>query len=185
METYIRPENVHAPKRHWSLIHVLFDGGPGTEKNPSPNSVAIGRWDNEPALAMRWNGNKDNPLGNPQSRGLPTWFIVPEQHWKPILEGYELSDDQIGFARNFLELKRVYFLNHCPNPECRDYRKLVLHEYRMNELGARLDELNRGDLKFYHIICDGWWTPSPQEAADLRAALQPAWDKYRGAANGE
>ena len=37
-------------------------------------------------LAMRWNGNKENPLGNPQSRGLSTWFIVPinigDRSWK-------------------------------------------------------------------------------------------------------
>jgi hypothetical protein len=172
--TYIRPADVHAPKRHWSLVHVLFDGGQDSPRNPSPSSLAIGRWYNRPVLAMRWNGNEDNPLGNPQSRGLPTWFVVPEQHWKQILETehYRLSDDLINFARNFLESKRVYFLNHCPNPECRDYRKLVLHEYRMDELGTILEKLERDELKFYHIICDGWWEPSQQEKADLSAILK-------------
>jgi hypothetical protein len=35
---------------------------------------------------MRWNGNKTNPLGNPNSRGLPTWFVVPVRFQKPILD---------------------------------------------------------------------------------------------------
>jgi len=178
--TYIRPSEVHAPRRHWSLVHVLFDGGAATEENRSPSALAIGRWNNEPVLAMRWNGNSENPLGNPQSRGLPTWFIVPEQHWKQILETgqYKFSDDKINFARNFLESKREYYLNHCPNPACPDYGKLVLHSYRTNELGERLEELKRDELKFWHIICDGWWKPGPEEKAALAAVLQPAWDRY-------
>ncbi len=30
-------------------------------------------------LAIRWNGRADAEIGNPQSRGLATWFIVPRQ----------------------------------------------------------------------------------------------------------
>jgi hypothetical protein len=181
MDTYIKPTDVHAPKRHWSLIHVLFDGGENEGTNLTPSSLAIGRWDNDPVLAMRWNGNKGNPLGNPQSRGLPIWFIVPEQHWKQILETehYNFSDDKIVFARNFLESKRVYFLNHCPNPACRDYQKLVVHTYPTNKLGATLQELKRDKLEFYHIICDGSWKPGQQEKANLAAVLKPAWERYR------
>ena len=26
--TYIKPGDVLAPKRHWQLFHVLYDGGP-------------------------------------------------------------------------------------------------------------------------------------------------------------
>ena len=183
--TYVKPSGVHSPKRHWSLIHVLFDGGEDQPNNPSCSSLAVGLWDSNPVLAMRWNGSKENPLGNPQSRGLPTWFVVPEQHWKQILETehYKFSDEKINFARNFLASKRVYFFNHCPNPECRDYQKLVLHEYRTNELGAKLEELDRDELTFYHIICDGPWKPSPQEKTDLTAVLQQAWDNYRRGAN--
>lgn len=176
-----QPSDVHSPKRLWSLVHVLFDGGVGRPDNPSGSSLAIGLWDSKPVLAMRWNGNEDNPIGNPQSRGLPTWFVVPEQHWKQILEieHYGFSDNRINFAREFLESKRVYFFNHCPNPECQDYQKLVLHGYRTNDLGVTLEELNRDELKFYHIICDGWWKPSPQEKTHLAAVLQTAWDSYR------
>jgi hypothetical protein len=187
--TYVKPSDVHSPKRHWSLVHVLFDGGedrpdrPDKSDNTMCSSLAMGLWDSKPVLALRWNGGKENPLGNPQSRGLPTWFIVPELHWTKIVEAYKFSDDKTNFIRNFLESKRVYFFNHCPNPACREYRELVLHEYRMNELGSVLEKLKRDELRFYHIICDHFWKPGPQEKNDLAAALQPAWDNHRREAN--
>lgn len=176
MATYIKPSDVQSPKRLWSLIHVLFDGGEGE------SSLAIGRWDRKPVLAMRWNGDKQNPLGNPQSRGLPTWFVVPGQHWKQILESEpfkSIHSDAITLARNFLELKRIYFLSPCPNPACQYYRGLVLHSFRSNELEATLGELERDELKLYHIICDGSWKPGPQEKADLAAVLKAALENYR------
>jgi hypothetical protein len=183
MDSYIRPADVHAPRRHWSLVHVLFDGGEAIENNLSPSSLAIGRWDNKPVLAMRWNGNKENPLGNPQSRGLPTWFVIPDQHWKQILqtEPYRFSDDKVRFALNFLESKRAYFFTHCPNPSCRDYQKLVLHSYQTSELGEILGKIERNEwstLHFYHIICDFNWEPSKQDKADLTATLKTAWENY-------
>lgn len=173
--TYVRPADVHAPKRYWSLVQVLFDGGEGD------SSLAIGRWENNPVLAMRWNGTTESPLGNPQSRGLPTWFIVPEQHRKQILETeqYSLSDQKILFARNFLEFKRVYFLSPCPNPACPDYQKLALHTFRPNELEKTLQEVEHDEFKLYHIICDGFWIARGQEKEDLMAVLKGASDNYR------
>jgi hypothetical protein len=173
--TYVKPADVHAPKRYWSLVQVLFDGG------EEDSSLAIGRWENKPVLAMRWNGTADNPLGNPQSRGLPTWFVVPEQHWRQILETeqYSFSDQKILFARNFLELKRVYFLSPCPNPACPDHQKLALHTFRPKELEKTLQEVERDEFKLYHIICDGFWIPRGQEKEDLTAVLKRAWENYR------
>jgi hypothetical protein len=81
---YIKPDKVNSPKSHWLLRKVLHDGGQPSSHAGSGWSAAIGQWkDSEhgwtEVLALRWNGNKDNPLGNPQSRGLPTWFIVPPE----------------------------------------------------------------------------------------------------------
>lgn len=42
-------------------------------------AVALGRWEDVPVIAMRWNGTDDNPVGHPQSRGLPTWFIIDRE----------------------------------------------------------------------------------------------------------
>jgi hypothetical protein len=69
---YISPTEVISPKKSWSLITVLVDGGPGE------GALALGRWDNKPVLAMRWNGdNDDNPIGNPQSRGCRLGSLFP------------------------------------------------------------------------------------------------------------
>jgi hypothetical protein len=58
-----------------SDLNIIFDGG------ESSYSVAKLRWDGDPAVAVRWNGGDSAPfqgLGNPQSRGIPTWFILPD-----------------------------------------------------------------------------------------------------------
>lgn len=92
---YIRPNLVISPKAHWSLIDVLDDQG------DDDISVALGRWDNIPVLGMRWNGNDDNPIGNPQSRGLPTWFVMPEGNVSEALIK-ELRPQKQELVRNFI-----------------------------------------------------------------------------------
>jgi hypothetical protein len=39
-------------------------------------AIALGKWDGVDVIGLRWNGDDDRPIGNPQSRGLATWFIV-------------------------------------------------------------------------------------------------------------
>ena len=92
---HIPPEEVHSPKQRWSLIEVLVDKGPGKY------AIALGKWDNQPVIAMRWNGTEESPIGNPQSRGLPTWFIVPSNYQESILE--QISKEMISFVKKFFE----------------------------------------------------------------------------------
>jgi hypothetical protein len=77
---FVPPDQVTSPRRHWTLVAVVHDEGEGKW------AAAIGRWDGKHVFAMRWNGNDDNPIGNPQSRGLPTWFVVPDLLRRPILD---------------------------------------------------------------------------------------------------
>jgi hypothetical protein len=49
----------------------------------------------------------------------------------------------------------------------------------MNELEATLGELERDELKLYHIICDGSWQPGREEKAELTAVLKGALENYR------
>ncbi|WP_281111401.1 hypothetical protein [Providencia rettgeri] len=72
---YIRPEDVISPKVHWKEGHtVLLDTGSGGW------SVADGSWDGKPCLGLRWNGiDGEDTIGSPQSRGKPTWWIVPSE----------------------------------------------------------------------------------------------------------
>ena len=69
--SYIAPDEVLSPrKRVGRIIEVIHD--------PGENGMSVARilWDKEPVVAIRWNGNSDQPLGNPMSRRQPTWFVV-------------------------------------------------------------------------------------------------------------
>jgi hypothetical protein len=58
-------------------------------------------WDGERRLGFRWNGTDDNELGNPQSRGLPTWTMLDPKIHKQIID--QLPPDK---ARNRSKLSR-------------------------------------------------------------------------------
>jgi len=70
---YIPPEQVTSPKDRLSAIHEIVhsDG----EKSWA---VAIVTYDDVRHVAIRWNGNDEDPLGYPSVRNYPVWFIVPE-----------------------------------------------------------------------------------------------------------
>ncbi len=70
---YIDPRMVLSPKGRVANLTVIFDGGEHSY------SIARMNWDNNPALGVRWNGGDKEGLGNPQSRGIATWFILPEE----------------------------------------------------------------------------------------------------------
>ena len=80
--SYVRPDDVISPKKRWRLRKVLHDGGEGGW------SAAEGQWKDDgswsPVLAIRWNGMTGTEIGNPQSRGQPTWFIIPEEMKAPL-----------------------------------------------------------------------------------------------------
>lgn len=68
---YVAPEEVLSPKKRvGGVIEVIHD--------PGENGMSVARiiWDEEPVVAVRWNGNSNQPLGNPMSRRYPTWFVV-------------------------------------------------------------------------------------------------------------
>jgi hypothetical protein len=71
--TYIKSDDVTSPKTSWKLNCVFYDEGEGNI------AIAYGEWHRERVIAMRWNGKNDlhKSLGNPQSSGNATWFILP------------------------------------------------------------------------------------------------------------
>jgi hypothetical protein len=110
---YIPPVDVVSPRRQWSLLSVLFDQG------ESGVAVALGRWEGQPVLAMRWNGSDDNPIGNPQSRGLPTWFIIPREFRDPILSKLRvLAPEQEALAQE-LFIQAIVVTNTIADPGSR------------------------------------------------------------------
>lgn len=98
--SYITPDKVTSPRRSWSLIRVL-ETGDAPDSNGERVAIAIGKWDGHPVLGMRWNGDEERPIGTPQSRGLPTWFIIPRRLHDAVIE--TLSKDDQKMVRVLLE----------------------------------------------------------------------------------
>jgi hypothetical protein len=94
MKEYIQPQHVTAPRLRWSLIKLLYPGKPETY------SIALGRWDGDPAIGIRWNACEDRPVGSPSSRGLATWFIVPGPLVDAVLSVLDLETQ--SFVRNLI-----------------------------------------------------------------------------------
>lgn len=97
---FIDPRKVESPKGRWKLIDVLYDGGDGKD------ALAIGEWDHQRVLAIRWNGNSADisGVGNPQSRGLPTWFILPRWSYEGLLTTNVIAAPKLSLAKALLEI---------------------------------------------------------------------------------
>jgi hypothetical protein len=73
---YTDPRTVLSPRGAIKELEVIHDGG------EHKWSLARMKWDNKPVMGMRWNGGSQNgipSIGNPQSRGRPTWFVLPNE----------------------------------------------------------------------------------------------------------
>ena len=88
--SYITPDLVVSPKSMVSDLEVIHDGGEGDW------SLAKMKWDGEEAMGLRWNGGSGKPgsvdIGNPQSRGIPTWFILPDEIANVVVKMLELNN---------------------------------------------------------------------------------------------
>jgi len=60
-------------------VEILYNSGPGGW------SVARVNWEEEDRIGIRWNGADGPGVGNPQSRGNATWFILPDELQEVIL----------------------------------------------------------------------------------------------------
>lgn len=77
---YIDPSAVVAPKAYIRSVEVIHSTGDGGW------SVARVGWGVSQRIGIRWNGAEAGPgIGNPQSRGNATWFLLPEGLEKAVL----------------------------------------------------------------------------------------------------
>jgi hypothetical protein len=118
---YVQPKDVVSPKMHWSLIDVLLDRGEGD------CAYALGVWDGERRIGFRWNGSDANPIGNPQSRGLPTWTMLDQEIHKQIIE--QLPHDKLIIARGFLGIKLML-----EGPTLQGSGDLVFYDFTANPM---------------------------------------------------
>ena len=77
---YVDPMAVRSPRKLVRAVEVLFNSAPGK----GGWSLARLDWDGQARLGIRWNGDADSSLGNPQSHGLPMWFLLPVE-LEPVL----------------------------------------------------------------------------------------------------
>ena len=71
--SYITPEKVTAPQEHWTLHRVLMSGSAGTP------AYALGMWDGDRCIGIRWNGTDDNETGWPRVYVHPCWHVLDDK----------------------------------------------------------------------------------------------------------
>jgi len=123
---YQNPGQVKSPKGAVSHLRVLYDGGEqsAAARDWEGWSVAELEWYEQPVLACRWNGSSSNgdvsDVGNPQSRGNPTWFILPKALQDAIKEQLKHAPDLAGeraLTRGAAEASAPVFAAIWSNPE--------------------------------------------------------------------
>lgn len=97
---YNLPQSVLSPIKNVGNVRVLFDGG----NLHGAYSVARLQWNGDEVLAIRWNINENEArdpkkisgavtcLGEPNSRGYSTWFILPDDFVAQLLQQSALRD---------------------------------------------------------------------------------------------
>jgi hypothetical protein len=113
MFRYYLPQDVVSPQDCVDSVIPLFDGG---TNSISAFSIARVTWQGNDCIGIRWNINErewDDPnkksgkiicIGEPNSRGYPTWFILPNKLLLDLLIGNSEIEDSIK-----TELKRLEF----------------------------------------------------------------------------
>ena len=81
---YVQPTTVLSPRNKVRSVDVLYDSG-----KEDGWAVARLNWMGDIVLGIRWNGSEESSLGTPNARGVPTWFVVPEELETAILERVE------------------------------------------------------------------------------------------------
>jgi hypothetical protein len=92
--SYVHPQTVRSPRNRVGDVDVLYNSS-----EHGGWSVARLEYDDEPdRIGIRWNGTDgESGIGNPQSRGMPTWFVVPDELAAVVRDRVEqLANSQEG-----------------------------------------------------------------------------------------
>jgi hypothetical protein len=154
---YIDPQEVISPKAHWHLFDVILDRREGN------CAYALGTWDGERRMGFRWNGSGETgPIGNPQSRGLPTWTILdPALHEGVIAL---LSPEKQVLARRFFGLRSPAEWQNVVN-EARKYH--VEQVAKIASESPPVASLGKGTMVMHVIPFSAVDTRSPQRSENL------------------
>lgn len=95
------PLSVLSPKKNVKNVTLLYNGGP----LPGGYSIAKLQWNGKDVIGVRWYisenevhytdkiSGKKVCLGEPNSRGYSTWFILPDNLISKLLTGGALVKD--------------------------------------------------------------------------------------------
>lgn len=87
---YKNPQTVASPQDLIKNVQVIFDGGDGLNGTQGYSIAILEDHEGKFSIGMRWNvshrecddtdksNNVTECVGNPQSRGYSTWFILPK-----------------------------------------------------------------------------------------------------------
>ena len=186
--SYIPPSEVISPKRQWTMVSVLYDWGENMA------AVAVGRWEGRAVLVLRWNGNDANPIGNPQSRGLPTWFVVPDEFRDSILYSLKNSvpekvrsvmSEKVERAHEFI-IESVVLTNTIADPRDRKtVQEAVFEEIGACGLTAKLFEAHDSSEYLIRLQFDDqpiWektFFGAEQTTANIREEIREAVAQHR------
>jgi hypothetical protein len=102
--SYFNAIDVISPKRNLRNV-VPIQLYPNKLYPNKDFTVAKVVWDGIERIAIRWNvteneskhpdkaSGKTKCIGEPNSRGYPTWFIVPEEFLRLLINGSELAEN--------------------------------------------------------------------------------------------
>jgi|SRR5579863_5731001 len=81
---YVEPATVLAPKASVRSVEILYNSATADDGGWSVARVV---WEGSERIGIRWNGAENSPgIGNPQSRGHATWFILPVEIERVVLD---------------------------------------------------------------------------------------------------
>ena len=174
--SYINPKNVLSPKSSVRAVRVLED------KQEHSFSIARLRYDGREELACRWNGSDEEPSGHPNSRGLPTWFLIPYEMREDIMGGViRRAKNERPHIFEELELIRNKFpmmeFSGTPITIYPIFNNLTLSDANLLvELISRDEHLKSAKVRVFDLDSDGEKTNDPisQIAGKLHITLYQA-----------
>jgi len=89
MIDFTKPQEVTSPRDLVKILKIVYSGGAHSY------SIAKLEWNKKECYGIRWNvsirelqRNSKKCIGNPSSRGFPTWFILPTDFYTFIENKY-------------------------------------------------------------------------------------------------
>ncbi len=145
---YVDPASVTSPQDKVSDVEVIHDGGEHSW------SAARLKWEDNPVVGLRWNGSYDSETtkGMPQSRGYPTWFIVPEELQGAVVNYCDANKNRGNFIKisppnqEDLFSLETYLLNRLnlnPFPCLRTLFDDAAFEWNESNYNQKINELKR------------------------------------------